>query len=49
VYGKNKGVEDIEKPIPAGKLSGRALMEIGIPVKLRGDYDSCIFHIKQIE
>jgi len=27
-------------------LSGRALMEIGVPVKVRGDYDSCIFHFK---
>jgi hypothetical protein len=49
VYGKNKSVEDIDKPLPMGRLTGRALMEIGIPVKLRGDYDSCIFHIKPVE
>ncbi len=49
VYGKNKTVEDIGKPIPMGRITGRALMEIGIQVKLRGDYDSCIFHIKPVE
>ncbi len=49
MYGKNKSVEDIDKPVPMGKITGRALMEIGIPVNLKGDYDSRIFHIKVIE
>ena len=46
VYGKQKLPEDRVKPTSLGSLSGRALMEIGVPVKVRGDYDSCIYHFK---
>jgi alpha-galactosidase len=46
VYGKQKQAEDRIKPQGLGSLSGCALMEIGVPVKLRGDYDSCIFRFK---
>ncbi len=30
------------------RYSGQGLMNIGIPITLRGDYDSVIFHFKQI-
>jgi alpha-galactosidase len=47
VYGKQRSVEDNSKPMYLGSMTGQALMELGVRVDLRGDYDSCIFHFKK--